>query len=88
MKMKTLIFACAAGALAAANAGTVAWYSMNGTAGTRSVYTESVPNRANPGTLDLIPGSIWSSTPIIGDGYNDDQKNVRAPIICNELLLG
>ena len=83
MKMKTLIFACAAGALAAANAGTVAWYSMNGTVGTRSVYTEPVPNRANPGTLDLIPGSIWSSTPIIGDGYNDDQKNVRAPIYTN-----
>ena len=81
--MKTLTFACAACALAAANAGTVAWYSMTGTAGTRSVYTEHVTNRANPGALDLIPGTIWSATPIIGSGYNDTQKNARTPIYTN-----
>ena len=81
--MKTLIFTCTTCAFVAANAGTVAWYSMTGTAGTRSVYTEHVTNRANPGTLDLIPGTIWNNQPIIGSDYNDAQKNARTPIYTN-----
>ena len=54
--MKRLVFLLSALAAAAASANTVAWYSMEGVVGERSVPAGTIENRAAPGTLPLIPG--------------------------------
>lgn len=70
--MKKLMFSLSMLAAAAASAKTVAWYSMEGVVGERSVPAGTIENRAAPGTLPLIPGHPnGTRCPVYTNGFPD-----------------